>query len=56
MFHMTVTLYYLGECVLGESVGGGELLVISTAECVVETFDGFDVILTKCFWSRCFVS
>ena len=34
---MTVYLYYLGVCVLGE--GGGGFLVISTAECVVETFN-----------------
>ena len=30
-------------------VGGGELLAISTVEFVFETFDGFDVILTKRF-------
>ena len=42
---MTVTVNYLGVCVLGESVcvcvwggGGGGVLDISTTECVVETF------------------
>ena len=35
---MTVYLYYLGVCVLGEGEGGGGFLVLSTAECVVETF------------------
>ena len=35
---MTVYLYYLGVCVLGEGGGGSGFLVISTAECVVETF------------------
>ena len=32
---MTVTLYYLGVCVLGER---GGVLHISTADCVVEKF------------------
>ena len=38
---MTVTLYYLGVCVLEEVCGGGGgggFFDISTAECVVETF------------------
>ena len=32
---MTVTLHYLGVCVLGEGGGGAGFLDISTAECSI---------------------